>query len=127
MPFSEIFSLEEVAVENSTYNRSHLRKRLIRDGVIPYECQECGMGPEWRGKPLSLVLDHINGKNDDHRIENLRFLCPNCNSQTETFAGKNIITLKRTCPCGREVTRHCKSGLCRSCGKKAWHASKDAG
>jgi 5-methylcytosine-specific restriction endonuclease McrA len=41
------------------------------------------------GKPLSLHLDHKNGKNNDHRIENLRFLCPNCHSQTATYAGKN--------------------------------------
>lgn len=39
-------------------------------------------------KKLTLQLDHINGKNNDHRIENLRLLCPNCHSITETYAGK---------------------------------------
>ncbi len=44
---------------------------------------------EWCGQPLNLVLDHINGVNSDNRVENLRFLCPNCNSQQSTFAGRN--------------------------------------
>jgi 5-methylcytosine-specific restriction endonuclease McrA len=43
----------------------------------------------WNGIPLVLVLDHINGKNNDNRQNNLRLLCPNCNSQQSTFAGKN--------------------------------------
>jgi hypothetical protein len=45
--------------------------------------------PVWLGKPLVLILDHINGKHNDHRLVNLRLLCPNCNSQQPTFAGKN--------------------------------------
>lgn len=49
----------------------------------------CGNIGEWQGQKLVLQLDHINGKNNDHRIENLRFLCPNCHSITETYAGKN--------------------------------------
>ena len=48
------------------------------------------MKDSWHGKPLSLVLDHINGIFNDNRKKNLRFLCPNCNSQTVTFAGKKL-------------------------------------
>jgi 5-methylcytosine-specific restriction endonuclease McrA len=49
----------------------------------------CGQQPMWNGKQLVLILDHINGINNDNRLENLRLLCPNCNSQTPTFAGRN--------------------------------------
>ena len=55
---------------------------------MEYKCANCGL-IEWQGQVLSLHLDHINGINNDHRIENLRFLCPNCHSLTETYAGKN--------------------------------------
>ena len=51
--------------------------------------------PTWRSKPLVLVLDHINGVNDDYRADNLRLLCPNCNSQTSTFCGRNRGSLNR--------------------------------
>ena len=81
--------LKDILVENSTYaNISSLKKRLLNEKVLEYKCAICGIS-EWQGKPLSLQLDHINGKNNDHRIENIRFLCPNCHSQTETFAGRN--------------------------------------
>ena len=83
------YSLEEILVENSFYaNISSLKSRLIREGRLEYKCAICGI-KEWRDLPLSLQLDHINGINNDHRIENLRFLCPNCHSQTETYSGKN--------------------------------------
>lgn len=83
------YSLDEILIENSTYaNISRLKERLVREGKLEYKCQKCGI-KEWQSKPLSLHLDHINGKNNDHRIENLRFLCPNCHSQTDTYAGRN--------------------------------------
>ena len=56
---------------------------------MPYLCGICGLGPEWNGMVLVLQIDHINGDSTDSRLENLRFLCPNCHSQTETFAGRN--------------------------------------
>lgn len=68
--------------------RASVRRVIIKDNLIPYECGECGIS-EWNGKQLALHLDHINGKNGDHRLENLRFLCPNCHSQTDTYTGKN--------------------------------------
>lgn len=83
------YSLDEILIENSSYaNISRLKKRLIKEERLEYKCACCGIS-EWLGKPLTLQLDHINGKNNDHRIENLRFLCPNCHSQTDTYAGKN--------------------------------------
>jgi len=81
--------LSEILVENSTYAcTSDLKARLLREGLIN-RCAECGSPPVWLGKLLVLVLDHKNGKPTDNRIENLRLLCPNCNSQQPTFAGKN--------------------------------------
>jgi hypothetical protein len=81
--------LEEVLVENSARSPSGLKSRLVKVGLLKYHCYECGIS-EWNGKKLSLQLDHINGVNNDHRIDNLRLLCPNCHSLTPTFAGKNI-------------------------------------
>lgn len=82
-------SLEDVMVENSTFSRTHLRRRIIKEEVIPYECRGCGNKGEWQGNPLSLHLEHINGISNDHRKDNLCFLCPNCHSQTDTYAGRN--------------------------------------
>lgn len=85
-----VLPLEQVLVENSTYtNRNFLKKRLIKEGVLRNECACCGMKAEWNGKPLVLILDHANGLPNDNRVQNLRLLCPNCNSQTDTFAGRN--------------------------------------
>jgi 5-methylcytosine-specific restriction endonuclease McrA len=63
-----------------------LKRRLISESLLENKCsiQECGL-TEWCGRPIVLVLDHINGVNNDNRLENLRFLCPNCNSQQDTF------------------------------------------
>jgi len=69
--------------------RASVRGRVLQDNLLDYECKECGI-KEWNKKEIALELDHINGKRDDHRLENLRFLCPNCHSQTKTFRGKNL-------------------------------------
>lgn len=83
-------SIKEVLIENSPYrNISCMKKRILKEGLLEYKCSVCGI-TEWNNQPLSLQLDHINGINNDHRIENLRFLCPNCHSQTSTYAGRNV-------------------------------------
>ncbi len=63
-------------------------------------CTLCGQGPEWNGKVLVLQLDHENGDCTDNRLENLRFMCPNCHSQTETFCRG----MSRRGPVGNGVT-----------------------
>lgn len=70
--------------EHPHYGTSSLGQRLIKEGIFERKCFECKI-QEWHGKPVPIVLDHINGKSWDHRIENLRFLCRNCDGLTETF------------------------------------------
>lgn len=79
---------DDVFTENSTYARHLIKKRVIKQKMIDYKCFDCGIENNWNNKSLILQLDHINGKNNDNRLENLRFLCPNCHSQTETFSCK---------------------------------------
>lgn len=81
--------LDSVLVPGGYTNRHRLKLRLVRAGRLRNVCALCSLNPEWRGQPLTLVLDHINGVNDDYRAENLRLLCPNCHSQTPTFSGRN--------------------------------------
>ena len=76
-------------VENGVYNtRSRIKIRLLEDGILEHKCDICGLEGEWNGKPIHMRLDHINGVNNDHRIENLRMICPNCDSQLDTFCGR---------------------------------------
>jgi hypothetical protein len=89
-------ALDLVLTENSKYARHALKRRLIDEGILKYECFACKNTGIWEGKKLSLHLDHTNGVFDDNRIENLRFLCPNCHAQTDSYAGKNIIGKKNT-------------------------------
>lgn len=71
--------------------KGHLRDALIRLGR-DYVCEECNQGPTWNGKKLVLQVDHKNGISHDHRAENLRFLCPNCHTQTDTYSWRNVKT-----------------------------------
>jgi transposase-like protein len=79
------WTIDELLVLASS--RFTVKRRLLADGIIHNKCDWCGLS-EWRGRALSIQLDHVNGVYDDHRLENLRMLCPNCHSQTETFGAK---------------------------------------
>jgi hypothetical protein len=113
----EPLSLKDIMVENSNYDRGHLKKRLLKLGILENKCYICGLKPEWNSKLLTLQLDHKNGISNDHRKTNLRILCPNCHAQTHTFTGahcrynisrkpsvvrekKKVIT---KCECGKRV------------------------
>lgn len=82
-------NIEYYLQDNLKCSTSHLKERLYKEGFKKRECELCGQNETWKNKKMSLILDHINGKNDDNRIENLRIVCPNCNATLDTHCGKN--------------------------------------
>lgn len=91
--------LAEILVAGSRFSRGHLKERLYAAGLKAPECELCGQGSIWRGREMALVLDHVNGVADDHRLENLRIVCPNCAATLDTHCGKNL-ALRRRRKCG---------------------------
>ena len=85
-------SLEEILVENSTYQSYKLKRRLFEEGLKQPFCEQCGWAEKSIDGRLPLELDHINGVRTDNRLENLRILCPNCHSLQLTHRGRNIRT-----------------------------------
>lgn len=71
------------------YQTFKLKNKLFEAGLKKNICEECGIS-EWNKKEIKCELDHINGNRTDHALSNLKILCPNCHSQTETFRAKNI-------------------------------------
>lgn len=76
--------------EHPTYQTLKLKNRLLKEKILEDICSICGID-EWQGKQISLQLDHIDGDNHNHRLSNLRLVCPNCHSQTDTYCGKNKV------------------------------------
>ena len=86
----EQYKIEDIFCENSPTTRNIIRKYIKKYNLLVYECAICGFdGEGWEGK-IALELDHINGINNDNRLENLRYLCPNCHATTPTYRGRNI-------------------------------------
>lgn len=81
--------LAQLLVEGRFVRTNRLKWRLIREGLKELVCEVCRRR-EWNGRPIPLELDHINGRRDDNRLDNLRVLCPNCHAQTDTYRGRNI-------------------------------------
>ncbi len=115
------YKLNEILIKNSKYtSRRSLKKRLLDEGLLEYKCK-CGNTGMWEGKTLVLQLEHKNGINNDNRLENLEFLCPNCHSQSKTFAGRNSGLIKKSktikyCKCGAEIYKTSK--MCKKCRSK---------
>ena len=76
-------------VKGSYVSSHRLKIKLIRDGVKLHQCEICEL-TEWMGKPVPIELDHIDGNHFNNDLSNLRIVCPNCHSQTETNSGKNV-------------------------------------
>ena len=113
-------SLEKILVKNSTYkNTARLKGRLLDAGLLKNRCYECSLPPTWNGKRLSLHLDHIDGDRSNNLISNLRILCPNCHSQTKTYAGKKkrgTAEVFNCVDCGIQISW--KSTRCRKCAAR---------
>lgn len=105
--------LNNILVENSDYNRVYLKHRLIEENLLENKCSRCGLEPIWNGEKLTLQLDHINGVNNDNRLENLRLLCPNCHTQTNTWGGKRFKKENKCISCGKIISN--KSRYCTEC------------
>lgn len=108
-------TFENTFCVNSTAGQKTLRKKYFQENYSEYRCSICGQEPIWQGKPLTLILDHINGINNDDRLENLRWVCPNCNYQLDTTNGKNIKHLREAGLLGESKI---KKYYCIDCGKE---------
>jgi len=87
-PPKNFISLFEILEgKHPQYGSSKLRLRLIKENLKEAKCEICEI-TEWNGKPAPLELDHIDGNNSNHKLENLRIICPNCHSQTDTHSCK---------------------------------------
>lgn len=120
--------LQDYLDNKCSIGSSKLKEKLYKAGLLKAECKICGI-TEWQGKSLSLELDHINGDSQDNSLCNLRILCPNCHSQTETSSGKNAKKYparifevgkdspkdkkKYYCKCGAEIKY--RKALCKEC------------
>lgn len=81
--------LDEILSGNyPDYQTFKLKNRLIAENIKANICEVCGI-TEWNGISINMQLDHIDGNSHNHSLENLRMICPNCHSQTETYCGKN--------------------------------------
>lgn len=110
---------KDIFIEDSPVSQSTLRKHYFDGNYSIYKCAICGQEPFWNGKELVLTLDHINGHNKDDRLENLRWVCPNCDRQLDTFAGRNNIRDKKKnycINCGKEILL--SSTRCLDCSSK---------
>jgi DNA-directed RNA polymerase subunit RPC12/RpoP len=82
-------AVEDILVAESKTSRGTIKKIILKNNLLEYICSECGQNEWWFGKKMTLILDHKNGIRNDHRLSNLRFVCPNCNSTLPTHCRKH--------------------------------------
>src|SRR6185437_2314355 len=86
-PNREKRTLDKILIDNSPpINGPALKRRLLAAKLVKNRCALCKIDPIWQGKPLSFHVDHINGRRTCNLLSNLRLLCLNCHSQTNTFS-----------------------------------------
>lgn len=118
--------LNEILVSNSAYrDTTSLKNKLYKEGLKFRKCELCGQDENWNDNHMSLILDHINGVNNDNRIENLRIVCPNCNATLDTHCkGNNKLSDKyikknkekyKFCECGKKIL--ITSNACEKCAQ----------
>lgn len=107
-----VYTEETVFCENGTIAQHSLVSWYKKGEHSPYECSICGQKPIWNNKPLIMILDHINGNHRDDRLENLRWVCPNCNYQLETTGYKKF-----------RVKKEKEKFYCVDCGKEIYKGS----
>jgi hypothetical protein len=116
-----------------------IKAYLVKNNLVENKCSVCNLPPVWNNKPLTLQLDHINGDHFDNRVENLRLICPNCHTQTETFTGRNNAKYQtKKCSickikdlrsenisgkCAKCITKEKKDGICSQCKVNNRHRS----
>ena len=125
-------SITDLATKNSHIIAFHsFKRRLINEGFLDYKCRDCGNTGEWLGKKLVLQLEHIDGDRLNNELSNLTLLCPNCHSQTSTYAGRKLkkkININICKKCNKQI--HKSSVHCRSCvivpqRQKKFNTTKD--
>lgn len=84
-----VYTQEQIFCENSEADDKTVKRHFLNRKETVYKCGICGIS-EWQDEPITLQLDHIDGVHRNNRLSNLRLLCPNCHSQTETYAGRNL-------------------------------------
>ncbi len=86
--FPKISLSEILEGKHPSFQTYKLKLRLYKEGIFENKCSICGID-NWCDKPINMELDHINGDRTNHKLKNLRILCPNCHSQTDTYRSKN--------------------------------------
>lgn len=121
-------SIDDFLKKEKIIKSKDIIKKIISNNLKEYKCEQCGIY-EWNNAEIRLQVHHIDGDHLNNELNNLQLLCPNCHSQTDTFAGKKNKrgvcthtlrhTYKHTCNnCGKHLHRETKSGLCANCLRK---------
>ncbi len=88
-PKKNTWTLKEYLEKSIHIQPTKIRKKLLREGLKPYRCENCGLST-WLNGPIPLELHHIDGNKTHNTLENFQLLCPNCHALTNSYRGKNV-------------------------------------